>query len=112
MEIKLNKEIEKKLIASIKRYTSENLETEMGDLQSSLFLQFLLEEIGPFVYNLAISDAQAYMQEKALDLETAVMLLNSPTRPGSTKRTLCADPEKNSQNRSTSTRSERLIRKA
>jgi uncharacterized protein (DUF2164 family) len=37
--------------------------------QSSLFLQFCIEEIGPAIYNQAISDAQTYMQEKALDIE-------------------------------------------
>jgi len=71
MEITLAKDVEKVLTDSIKRYVSENLETEIGELQSSLFLQFCLEEIGPFVYNKAIADAQAYMQERALDLENA-----------------------------------------
>ncbi|NVN93369.1 MAG: DUF2164 domain-containing protein [Desulfuromonadales bacterium] len=69
MDIKLTKDVEKRLIASIKRYVAENLETDIGDLQSSLFLQFCLEEIGPSVYNQAICDAQVYMQDKALDLE-------------------------------------------
>jgi len=69
MEITLTKDVEKKLIASIKRYALENLETEIGELQSSLFLKFCLEEIGPAIYNQAISDAQTYMQEKALDIE-------------------------------------------
>jgi len=69
MEITLTKDVEKKLIASIKRYASENLETNIGELQSSLFLKFCLEEIGPAIYNQAISDAQTYMQEKALDIE-------------------------------------------
>jgi uncharacterized protein (DUF2164 family) len=71
MEIKLEKDAEKKLVNSIKRYVSENLETEIGELQSSLFLQFCLEEIGPMIYNRAISDAQTYMQEKALDIENS-----------------------------------------
>ena len=71
MEIKLTKDVEKRLIASIKRYVSENLEIDIGELQSSLFMQFCLEEIGPFVYNQAISDAQDYMQERALDLENS-----------------------------------------
>lgn len=69
MEIKLTKEVEKSLIVSIKRYVSENLETDIGELQSSLFPRFCLEEIGPIVCNQAISDAQVYMQERALDLE-------------------------------------------
>ena len=71
MEIMLTKDVEKELIYSIKRYVSENLETDIGELQSSLFLQFCLEEIGPSIYNQAISDAQTYMQEKALDIENS-----------------------------------------
>jgi len=69
MEIKLEKDAEKKLVTSIKRYVSENFDTDIGELQSSLFLQFCIEEIGPPIYNQAISDAQTYMQERALDIE-------------------------------------------
>jgi uncharacterized protein (DUF2164 family) len=71
MEITFSKDVKQRLIASIQRYVSENLETDIGELQSSLFLQFCMEEIGPAVYNQAISDAQRYMQEKALDLENS-----------------------------------------
>jgi uncharacterized protein (DUF2164 family) len=69
MDITLAMDVEKKLITSIQRYVVENLETEIGELQSSLFLQFCLEEIGPAIYNQAISDVQLYLQERALDLE-------------------------------------------
>ncbi len=71
MEIMLAKDVEKKLVTSIKRYVSENLETDIGELQSSLFLRFCIEEIGPSIYNQAISDAQKYMQENALDIENS-----------------------------------------
>lgn len=56
MAITLAKDVEKRLITSIQRYVSENLETDIGELQSSLFLQFCLEEIGPSVYNQAIAE--------------------------------------------------------
>ena len=69
MEITLSKDVKQRLAASIQRYAAEYLETEIGELQSALFLQFCLEEIGPAVYNQAISDAQRYMQDRALDLE-------------------------------------------
>jgi uncharacterized protein (DUF2164 family) len=69
MEIKLAKDVQQRLIASLQRYVSENFETDIGELQASLFLQFCTEEIAPAVYNQAISDAQRYMQERALDLE-------------------------------------------
>lgn len=71
MDIKLSKDLESNLVASIKRYVSENFETDIGDLQSALFLQFCLEEIGPFAYNQAIQDAQVYMQERLMDLESS-----------------------------------------
>jgi uncharacterized protein (DUF2164 family) len=69
MEIELSKEVEKALIASIRRYVSENMDNEIGELQASLFLKYCLEEIGPCVYNSAILDAQGYLQEKVSDLE-------------------------------------------
>lgn len=69
MEIELTKEVQQALTASIRRYVSESMENEIGDLQASLFLRFCLEEIGPCVYNSAIADAQRYMQEKVSELE-------------------------------------------
>jgi uncharacterized protein (DUF2164 family) len=69
MEIELSKEVEQALTASIRRYVSENLEQEIGDLQASLFLKYCLEEIGPCVYNSAIADARRYLEEKVTDLE-------------------------------------------
>ena len=70
MEIALSKEVEQALTASIRRYVSENMENDIGDLQASLFLKYCLEEIGPCVYNSAIADAQRYLQEKVSDLES------------------------------------------
>jgi uncharacterized protein (DUF2164 family) len=71
MEIELTKEVEKALTASIRRYVSENMDNEIGELQASLFLKYCLEEIAPCVYNSAISDAQRYLQERVSDLENA-----------------------------------------
>ena len=69
MDIKLRKDVEKRLEASIQRYCAETMGFEVGELKAALFLKFCLEEIGPSVYNLAISDAQAYFQGKVSDLE-------------------------------------------
>lgn len=44
------------------------MDTEIGDLKASLFLQFCVRKIGPSIYNQAIADAQSYIQEKAVDL--------------------------------------------
>ena len=64
MSIKLQKDAEKYLLGSIKRFVAENLDVEIGDLKASLFLEFCVREIGPSIYNQAIADAQSYIQEK------------------------------------------------
>jgi uncharacterized protein (DUF2164 family) len=65
----LPKESRQRLIASIRRYFEENMEDEIGELQASLLLEFCLKEIGPSVYNLAVRDAQAQMQDQVIDLD-------------------------------------------
>ena len=56
-------------LASIKRFTAEHLDEEVGDLKAQLLLEFVLKEIGPSIYNRAIGDAQKYFQGRTLDLE-------------------------------------------
>ena len=69
MTIKLKKEVEERLIGSIRRFAAENMDEEIGDLKARLLLNFCVKEIGPSVYNQAIADAQAYMLNKAQDIE-------------------------------------------
>ena len=67
--IKLERDAEQRVVASIKRYFTENMDEEVGDLKAKLLLDFFLGELGPTVYNGAIADAQAYFQGKVADLE-------------------------------------------
>jgi uncharacterized protein (DUF2164 family) len=67
--ITLAPDVRKQALASIKKYVAENLDQEIGDLQATLLLDYVLTEIGPSVYNQAIQDAQHYFQERASDLE-------------------------------------------
>ena len=67
--MKLEKETRERLVASLKRYADEELELDMGDLKAGLLLDYILEEIGPSVYNEAIQDARAFFFEKVEDLE-------------------------------------------
>jgi uncharacterized protein (DUF2164 family) len=69
MAIKLKKEVEDRLLASIKRYFADQMDEDIGDLKSTLFLDFCLKEIGPSVYNQAVTDIQAILQNKVTDLD-------------------------------------------
>jgi len=71
MAIKLSKDVEKRLVASIKRYFAENMEDEIGDLKTGLLLDYCLREIGPSIYNQAIADAQAHLQERVSELDNS-----------------------------------------
>jgi uncharacterized protein (DUF2164 family) len=55
-------------VASIQRYFEENLPEPIGELPAGLLLNFFLEEVGPLVYNRAIADAQARLQQRVADL--------------------------------------------
>ncbi len=69
MEIKLRKEVEDQLVGSLRRYWKQEEDEDLGELRAKLFLKFILQEVGPSVYNQAIADAQAYMQDKATEME-------------------------------------------
>ena len=69
MAIELFDETRQKLIESIKRYAAERLDEEMGDLKAALLLDYVLEEIGPTIYNKAIADAQAHLLDRVGDLD-------------------------------------------
>jgi uncharacterized protein (DUF2164 family) len=72
MAIKIPDDAKTGLLSSIKNYFKDELEEEIGDLKAELFLQFIIKEIGPVVYNKAIVDAQAFLQEKLLDMEASL----------------------------------------
>ncbi len=64
----LNKQARADAIASLKRYFDENMPEPIGDLPAGMLLDYFLEELGPTVYNAAISDAQTRMHRHLADL--------------------------------------------
>jgi uncharacterized protein (DUF2164 family) len=68
MTIEISKQTRAEAIASIRRYFEENLSEPIGELPAGLLLNYFLEEIGPVIYNQAIADAQAWMQQRVGDL--------------------------------------------
>ena len=66
--VEISKQARTEAIASLKRYSRENLPEPLGDLAAGLLLDFFLEEVGPLVYNQAIADAQGRMAQLASEL--------------------------------------------
>jgi len=72
MAVKIQDDIKEKLRGSVRRYFDEELDMEIGDLKSELILDFILEEAGPVIYNQAIKDAQAFISDKADDMDATL----------------------------------------
>ena len=71
MSIEISAEQRKQSIASIRRYFLEELDQDIGDLKAGSMLEFVLTEIAPSVYNLAVADAQTFLRDRVADLEGA-----------------------------------------
>lgn len=72
MAIALKQDTREELIRSIQRYFDEELDEDIGNLAAGGLLAFVLEEIGPHVYNQAVADVQARLQARVADLEFEV----------------------------------------
>ena len=68
MAITLDPQTEEYLLGSIRRFFTEELDDDIGDLKARSVLDFFIREVGPSVYNQAIADAQATMTVAVIDL--------------------------------------------
>ena len=72
MTIELSKEDRAQAIASIERYFRENMEEKIGNIAAGGLLGFMLDEIGPSIYNKAVADVQERLQQRIADLDFEV----------------------------------------
>jgi len=68
VKIELSAQVQKDAVASIQRYFDENMTEPIGDMPAGLLLKYFVDEIGPVIYNKAISDAQTRMAQRVDDL--------------------------------------------
>ena len=68
MEIELNKEVRVILLENLKRYYWNERNEELNNLGAKLLLDFIVNEIGPYIYNKAVDDSYSYMNERIEDL--------------------------------------------
>ena len=69
MRIRLREERRERMIRSIQRYFAEHFDDQLSDFKAQQILDFFVLELGAPVYNQAIRDAHAFVQEKLTDLE-------------------------------------------
>lgn len=72
MAIDLSAEHRKEAIASIERYFREHRDEKIGNIAAGALLGFFLEELGPLVYNKAVADVQARIQDRVTEVDIEI----------------------------------------
>lgn len=72
MAIELNKDARAEAIKSIERYFKENMDEPIGNIAAGGLLSFFVEEIGPVIYNQAVTDVQERLQTRIAELDLEV----------------------------------------
>ncbi len=68
MNTPFSKDQKAEIVSSLRRYFSENLDSDLSDMQAGVLLEYFMNEIGPFAYNQGVEDAQKYFLRAAEDL--------------------------------------------
>lgn len=69
MAIQLDPQRQTALLASIRRFFAEETEESIGELKARKVLDYVLREIGPTIYNQAITHAQQSLEQAVADLQ-------------------------------------------
>ena len=72
MPIELDADARKEAVASIERYFRENMDEPIGNVAAGGLLGFFLEEIGPAIYNQAVSDVQERLRQRVDEVDIEV----------------------------------------
>ena len=72
MAIEIPKEARTQAVASIERWFAENRDEKIGNIGAAALLNYVLEEIGPLVYNQAVADVQERLQMRISELDIEV----------------------------------------
>jgi uncharacterized protein (DUF2164 family) len=72
MSIELDKSTKVQAQLSLQKYCKQELELALGNLPAEHLLQFILEEIGPAIYNQAVRDVQERIMARVQEVDIEV----------------------------------------
>ena len=79
--IKLPKEQKEQIISKVKAYFEEERSETIGDLAAEQMIDFMIKELGPYIYNAAIDDARQMLIRKIASIEEELYSLEKPIHP-------------------------------
>ena len=79
--IKISAELRKDLAIQVKSYLSEELDVEIGNMDSEFLIDFLMKTMGPRCYNAGVRDAANAVSERFEQISDDLMVLELPDEP-------------------------------
>jgi uncharacterized protein (DUF2164 family) len=67
-EFEFAKEIKQDLIRNVQEFFLKEREEEISEFQAAAFLEFVVKDIGPYIYNQALKDAHTLLSNSIEDL--------------------------------------------
>jgi uncharacterized protein (DUF2164 family) len=78
MYIRFPKENKDHIIGELKDYFYNERSEEIGNLAAENLLDFILKDIGPYLYNQGVKDAKKVCEQKMMSLEEDIQSLERP----------------------------------
>jgi uncharacterized protein (DUF2164 family) len=72
MTLQISPDARRQATASIERFFLERRDERIGNLEAGALLNYFLAELGPLVYNQAVSDVQARLQARVMEVDIEV----------------------------------------
>lgn len=79
---KIPKEQKDDIVSKIQLYFRDERNESLGNLEAEQILNFMLQQLGPLVYNQALSDMRKVIQQQFSSLEDETYALEKPMEWG------------------------------
>lgn len=80
MIVKIPRNEKERLIEQVQTYFQLERDETIGSIAAEGFLDFVLKEAAPYIYNQAITDARKVLSDRISLLEEELYLLEKPTQ--------------------------------
>lgn len=81
IRLKLPREEKSRLISNVQAYFEMERSEPIGELAAEQLVDFMINELGPYLYNQAITDARAVLHEKVNQLDDELYILEKRLQP-------------------------------
>jgi len=79
-KIELAKDTRDALALALTRYLKDEHDAEVAGFDAHFLLDFILETLGPHIYNQGLADAQALLSKKLDELGEMILQLEKPVK--------------------------------